>query len=65
VKFEHRYPGVSIGTHAPDESIYRSDQVAPCVVCRAGTEWVHIRLGDSVCSEACKRQFAIRQRPAR
>ena len=65
MKFEHKYSGVTIGTHAPDESIYRSDQVAPCAICRAGTEWVPIRLGDSVCSEARKRQLAIRQRPAR
>jgi len=65
VKFEHKYSGVTIGTHAPDESIYRSDQVAPCAICRAGTEWVPIRLGDLVCSEECKRQPAIRHRPAR
>ena len=64
MKFEHKYSGVTIGTHAPDESIYRSDQVAPSAICRADTEWVPIRLGDSVCSEECNRQPAIRHRPA-
>ena len=38
MKFEHKYPDGTTRTHAPDESIYRSHQVTPCAVCRAGTD---------------------------
>lgn len=63
MRFTQKFPAIRRGMHAPDERLYRVNELRQCANCGVLTDWTDVALELSVCSEECQYQLSTGKKP--
>lgn len=65
MRYSQKYPTVRRAMHAPEEQLYRINELRQCANCGVMTDWADVTLALCVCSEECQYALATARKKVR